>query len=355
MSRTLLASSRPLLAWLRADTAWSKLPLSLRARITWQAHWGSVNARLSEAAMQNKAPLADPMFIVGPWRSGTTVMHELLAAATGWPTPQTWQCMNACTFQLSRPSAASAALARPMDGLEIRADSPQEDEFALLSLGVDSAYRAFWMPARIGQLAHTLDPAWWQAHRQWLAPWETFLRGVAKGADAPLLLKSPNHCFRLPAIAERFPGLRAVWMARPAAEVYASNRKMWRAMFAQHGLTPERDATALDEFLAAALERSAEVLDWCARTLPRNRFAVVTLQALRQQPETTMRNLWSRIGSGAPLDEAALHAAMARTASGRIDRYDAEAFTPMAQHAIDRLEEAQSNLISGSSTALDIG
>ena len=68
-----------------------------------------------------------------------------------------------------------------------------------------------------------------------------------------------------------------------------------------------------------------------------------------------MRNLWSRIGSGAPLDEAALHAAMARTASGRIDRYDAEAFTPMAQHAIDRLEEAQSNLISGSSTALDIG
>lgn len=160
--------------------------------------------------------------------------------------------MNACAFQLGRPAPNGAALARPMDGLEIRADSPQEDEFALLTLGVDSAYRAFWMPQPLGELMHTLDPAWWQANPQWLEPWEAFLRGVLRktpDARQPLILKSPNHTYRLPAIARRFPRVHATWMARPAARVFFSNRKMWHMMFAMHGLP----GSAVDD---AALDRS---------------------------------------------------------------------------------------------------
>ena len=91
-------------------------------------------------------------------------MHELLTAATGWPTPLTWQCMNATAFQLLPAPPAQSGVARPMDGLEISPLSPQEDEFALLSLGVDSAYRGFLMPERLPELLHTLDPAYWQRH-----------------------------------------------------------------------------------------------------------------------------------------------------------------------------------------------
>ena len=99
-----LALTPPLLAWLRQDPSWSSLPWAWRAAQRWRAAWSGLNARQSEALANPAIPLQDPVFIVGPWRSGTTVMHELLTAATGCATPLTWQCMNAPAFRLaSRP------------------------------------------------------------------------------------------------------------------------------------------------------------------------------------------------------------------------------------------------------------
>ena len=343
-----LALSRPLLQWLRQDPAWRRLPIALRAQLQWQAGWGSVNARLSGAIARGasqQAPLQDPLLIVGPWRSGTTVMHELLVAATGCATPLTWQCMNACAFQLGAPRRATATLARPMDGLEIRHDSPQEDEFALLTLGVPSAYRGFWMPHRMGELHATLAPDFWLDDTAWLPVWEAFLRGVlhsgSSAARQPLILKSPNHSFRLQAILRRFPGARVLWMARSAGDVLASNRKMWCAMFERHGLTPA-DGAPLDEFLAAALDAAARVLGWCEAHVPAAQWAVVRHEALVAAPQETTRAVCRHLVPEIVVDEAALARAVAQTAGGRIERYAAASAEPLATaRAIELLDAAQ--------------
>ena len=343
-----LGLSRPLLHWLRQDAAWPQLAAVLRARIAWQAGWGSLNARLSQALDRSAADqpaLQDPVLIVGPWRSGTTVMHELLTAASGCTTPLTWQCMNACAFQLGAPRAATAALARPMDGLQIRHDSPQEDEFALLTLGVPSAYRGFWMPHRIGQLHDTLSAAYWLADPSWLPVWEAFLRGVlrSRGAAArqPLILKSPNHSFRLPAILRRFPKARVVWMARRGSDVLASNRKMWRAMFDAHGLTPP-DHAALDAFLAAALRGATQSLEWCGEHLPPAQWCVVRHEALLATPQATVQAVCRQLAGGLAIDATALERAVAATAKGRVERYDAlTTIDPVTEHAVQQLDAAQ--------------
>lgn len=353
-----LTLSRLLLNWLREDPAWRKLPIALRAQIQWQAGWGSVNTRLCSALAHGAADpvlLQDPLLIVGPWRSSTTVMHELLVAASGCATPLTWQCMNACAFQLGSPRAATASLARPMDGLEIRNDSPQEDEFALLTLGVPSAYRAFWLPQRIAELQHTLDLDYWVDNPDWLPVWESFLRGVLRSAGTaarqPLILKSPNHSFRLPAILRRFPRARVVWMARSATDVLASNRKMWRAMFERHGLTPI-DAAALDAFLAAALDACAHSLAWCEEHLPPAQWAVVDHASLVAAPQPSLRALCRHLLRDLPFDEAALALAVARTARGRIERYaDASHEHADATAAVQRLDAAQARAITRFSPA----
>lgn len=348
-----LALSRPLLAWLRRDPTWTQLPRTQRARLAWQAGWGSLNARLSTAAAAAEGPpLRDPLLIVGPWRSGTTVMHELLVAATGLPTPQTWQCMNACAFQLGRAPRTGLALARPMDGLEIRADSPQEDEFALLTLGVASAYRAFWMPHRIGELLPTLQPQYWLEEPGWLPTWEAFLRGVLRSlgtveGDQPLILKSPNHSFRLPAILRRFPRAGVVWMARPAAEVFQSNLKMWQAMFAQHGLT-EVDQAKLEQFLAQALQISAAVLEDCVGGLPRTQWCAVSQQALQHDGERIAMQLAARFAPQRPLQPEALRLALQTTGRGRIDRATRGPWRGEIATAIAALDAAQAAAIAAS-------
>jgi omega-hydroxy-beta-dihydromenaquinone-9 sulfotransferase len=339
-----LALSRPLLAWLRTDPAWPTLPGALRARLVWQATWGSVNARLGGATANGAAALDDPLLVLGPWRSGTTVMHELLVAATGCAAPLTWQCMNACAFELGAPPRRGLALARPMDGLEVRANSPQEDEFALLTLGVASSYRAFWMPHRLSELGATLDASYWLDDAAWWPVWHSFLLGVLRragpGAAQPLILKSPNHTWRMAAIRRRHPGAREVWMLRDPVQVFHSNRKMWSAMFAAHALSAPRDGE-LDDFLCRALHGAAaalrETIDGAADP---SRVCFVPHDALLTRPAAVIDSLIERLRLPRAADSRGLRDALQRVARGRIERHDA-ALPLLARSACEALAEQQ--------------
>ncbi len=353
------ALSLRLLQWLKADAAWRLLPARTRARLVWSASLGSVNLRLSRlVAAQEAAPaVADPILIVGPWRSGTTVMHQLLAAASGLPTPRTWQCMNACAFALAGRPPVSREIMRPMDALTITTDSPQEDEFALLSCGVDTSYRAFLMPHRIAELHSTLDQAHWLANTTWLDDLEAFMRATLLSDPAgprtgepgrPMLLKSPNHTFRLQAFSRRFPAMRLVWLLRDAEEVFLSNRRMWKSMFERHGLT-RADHGALDDFLAAALDASADAIQSCLDgELAGASWRAVDMSSLRRDPRQTTRETWTALSlgdGGAHLDEHALEAACVALASGEgaQRRLPEDAIPQRARAAIGRLDAAQAS------------
>jgi len=336
----LLQLNRELLQWLRTDGAWRALPLARRARLHWMAALASLNQRLAGAQLRDAPPLQDPVFVLGPWRSGSTVMHELLVAASGLPTPQTWQCMNAPAFLLSRPPAAGRREARPMDGLTVGADSPQEDEFALLSLGADSLYRAFWQPARSAELLPLLRAGHWQEQPQWLAPWERFLQGVLQSLGRPgeaLLLKSPNHSLRWAALRQRFPQARAVWMLRDAAAVYHSNLKMWRQMVALHGLTPAPEGV-LEALIADALQALAAALESAMRDARPPHL--VWQQRLREAPRELLVEVCAALQlpctQGAAFDQA-----LEQAAQGRADRYEGQQLPAAAAAAVARLDAVQ--------------
>ena len=348
-----LPLTRELLRWLQQDPAWTGLPWGTRAALQWQAALGSLNAGLAGMARptpidQRATALVDPVLVLGPWRSGTTVMHELLAAATGLATPRTWQCMNATAFTAMPPRRRNAtAVARPMDGLAIHAQSPQEDEFALLTLGADSAYRGFLMPHRLAELAPTLSPAYWLAQPQWLAPWERFLTDVLRStpqARQPLLLKSPNHSFRLAAILRRFPRTRGVWMLRDATAVYHSNLKMWRTMFARYGLTAPLPG-ALEDFIALALQSCADILAVQSQSWTQGGWALVQQSRLRNDAAAVVREVLARLELPSTVDEPALAAALAATALGREQRYDNAPLPAAAERAVRALDAAQSQAL----------
>ena len=348
MAHRRLPITPPLLEWLRTDPAWAALPWTERCTLRWLSALGGWNAQASRAAGPPPAALAAPLLVLGPWRSGTTVLHELLVAATGWPTPRTWQCLDPAAFRLRRaPPAAGTlpALARPMDGLPIDALSPQEDEFALLGLGVLSAYRAFLMPHRLDALHESLDPAYWLTDDAWWAPWLDFLHGVLAGRGPQrLVLKSPNHLFRLRALVRRWPELGAAWVVREPAEVLASNRKMWRAMFDAYALTPA-DNNALDRFLLRALDRTGDMLQWAVQTMPRSQLVVVEHAALRHSPEVVARASLHRLGLPA-IDSAAIARTVERMSRGRIDRYVQTPADDRAVTVLHKLAAAQQAALS---------
>ena len=110
-----------------ATTLMSGLSTVLSSVETW---------RYDRAIAATELP-ADPIFILGHWRSGTTFLHELLALDTEQLAyPNTFEVMSPQTFLsteplLSRWLAQLVPDHRPMDNMRIGIHSPQEDEFAI--------------------------------------------------------------------------------------------------------------------------------------------------------------------------------------------------------------------------------
>lgn len=305
MSKPRLLSGAPALAqWTLAGGRSSRAPWAWRAQLRWQAWWFERLQRQQTARLPPPRPQRDPVFVLGLWRSGTTLLHEWLTALPGHASPATWQCFNPASFALTGPpSDLDAQLPRPMDGGHIRVGAPQEDEFALLLQGAPSLYRGFVDPRRLAALiGEVLDGD----DRSWIGAWLQFLAGVETQAGGQrLVLKSPNHSFRVRTLAEIFPTARFVWIGRPATQVWRSNLKMWRAMFDAYALWP-CPPSALEAFLAQCVQRYVEQLQWAVAHLTAERVQWVEFDELYNSAPALLRRLWKGFGAADTLDDAAI-------------------------------------------------
>jgi omega-hydroxy-beta-dihydromenaquinone-9 sulfotransferase len=280
-----LFGARALADWVFAGGAPQRRIPGHRWRAGWQAWWFEHHWRTEESRLAQLPNPADPLFITGLWRSGTTALHELLRAASSWPTPLTWQCFNPSTCFLTAPPRQDASTSRPMDEGRVTTLGAQEDEFALLLLGEPSVYRGFIDPRRLRASGERL----WRQQEGELTRWQQFVRGVAAAADpgTRLLLKSPNHSFRLPLLCRWFPRCQFVWLGRHTGEVLASNARMWQAMCARYALW-DCPPGQLEEFLRDMLRACVDVLEWCLTHLTREQFLWVDFEALRTDPRTVL-------------------------------------------------------------------
>lgn len=341
---SLSALSGEMLAWVRAGGRPTRGDWRHRLLLPWQSFWFERHRTMSRRLGHASAPPStDPVFILGMWRSGTTLLHELLGACPALIAPTTWQCLHPSVFRLRRAPAGARSAPRPMDGLAVTATSPQEDEFALLALGVPSVYRGFLDPRRLPELSAWLDPAAWSvaAPPGWLELWQEFLVDVAGEREGRLLLKSPSHTFRLRALTQAFPGASYVWIVREPTELWRSNLEMWRSMFRTYALWDWDEAT-LAEFLTVVLQQAARCLAIAVAELPPERLVVLELDRLTRSPLESARAVNARLGLAPWADMAEPIARRAKQlADHRRTPYAGAELSPRVQGTLDALRVVQ--------------
>jgi len=180
-----------------------------------------------------------PVFIVGHWRTGTTLLHELLACDPRLAAPTTYDCFAPHHFLLTRrwlPRLVGrlAPARRPMDAMAAGPDRPQEDEFALCLLGEPSPYERVAFPNRPATGTLDLSPA---AARRWKRTFYRLVQALTiANSGRRLVLKSPPHTARIPTLLELFPDARFVHLVRDPFAVYPSTLHLWRVLWTAHGL-----------------------------------------------------------------------------------------------------------------------
>lgn len=251
-----------------------------------------------------RANYRNAIVILGYWRSGTTLLHELLCLDDRFTYPTTHACMNPHHFLLGEagpPAREGAGIQRPMDEMEIRPDSPQEDEFALLSLGARSPYEALLIPRNLPKALKLADPRDLSPgdEKRWREVFQGFLAGVSvRGGGRPIILKSPTHGFRVAALRELLPDARFILIVRDPWTTFESVVGMWRKMFELYAIEPTPTDDEIREAVIADRPRFDAKLAAGTIGLPENRYRAITYESLVADPAGVIERLYKQLELG---------------------------------------------------------
>jgi hypothetical protein len=210
----------------------------LRERL-WAQQWFEENPAI------RRRPIAPPVVVVGPMRSGTTRLHRLLAADARFAHLRMFETMcpvpppSRVNRRDRRPWVAALSL-----GLLHRANpatavvhptgpmAPEEELGLLVASAWGMKHEAQWRVPGYARWCEAEDATPAYAHMADLLRLTGWLRD--EDPDKPWLLKTPQHMLDLPALLRVFPDARIIFTHRdPAAVVGSSCSLAWNQMSLQ--------------------------------------------------------------------------------------------------------------------------
>jgi len=251
-----------------------------------------------------KVPHA-PIFVVGHWRTGTTLLHELLILDERFTCPDTAQCFMPCHFLLSEEFFKHylwflMPQKRPMDNMPAGWERPQEDEFALCLLGRPSTYADVAFPNRPPQHPGALDLSGLTPRElaEWKRTFRRFVQALTLRDPRRLVLKSPPHTARIRVLLELFPDARFVHIKRDPYVLFASTVNLWRSMGKKHGFQTPRNGPALEEKVLREFRVIYERLEEGKMLIPPGRFCEVRYEELTKDLVGGVRRVYEGLGLG---------------------------------------------------------
>lgn len=252
-----------------------------------------------------------PVFIIGHWRSGTTLLHTLMSLDRRFG--------YLCNSQALLPNAMfmrnkllrgivdfHLMPKRPMDDVPLSPESPQEEEFALASLFGQGAYLGWYFPEKFASyfekyaLLEGMDAAErasFSANYKWLVQKMT----VANGGK-PLVLKNPVNTGRVEFLLELFPKAKFVYLHRDCAEVYHSTLRLHTKLIEQFSFQ-DRLPDGLEQFTIDFYRRLIQKYETEKALIPAGQLVETTYESLTQRPLDTLAGIYE--GLGLPNFEAA--------------------------------------------------
>lgn len=243
-----------------------------------------------------------PLFILGHWRSGTTLLHYLFSQDTSqFQFANTYQVVNPRTFltteaAFTRRFARLVPATRPMDNMRLSFQTPQEDEFAPLLMTCCSPYLGISFPKRIEHYSRYLT--FHQATADELETWKRafvwFCKKLSLNSQATLLLKSPPHTARVRLLLEMFPEARFVHIHRDPYRVFQSQRHFFdTAIWYTYLQKPNLET--IDDGILQRYQTMYDAFFEDQHRIPDSRYCEVRFEDLERDPVQVMRGIYDRL------------------------------------------------------------
>ena len=261
--------------------------------------------------------------ICGLPRTGSTLLHRLLASSPEVTSTLSWETSYPLPFPGESPDAElrkKKARDRYEMFLEmapdfgdihtIEWDGPEEDVILLDRTFTSMSYDSFYWVPTYGLWLREFDQA--PAYRD-LKEWLQVLQWQSPDRDGkPWMLKSPHHLTAVDTVLDTFPGCKVVMTHRSPTKAVPSYASMVCAISGQYSAEVDPKAVGpywRDRFVTALREYAV------VRAARPERFVDVTFQDTVSDPVGTATKVMGELGL--PADRDALEAYMTRNEEQR--------------------------------------
>lgn len=243
-----------------------------------------------------------PVFILGHWRSGTTMLHNLMSLDPQVTFPNLYQCVNPGHFLLTERVLAPLTKrflpkTRPMDNITTGWDEPQEEDIALALDCLISPYLMTAFSDRREVYERYFDPRdMTESERTlWKQSFLRLLKKITYRKNSSIVTKTPAHTFRISTLLEMFPEARFVYIKRDPYAVYQSTLHLRKTMFTENCLGPP-DFSSNEEDMLYFYEKCIRTYEDTKGLIPSGRLHEIRFEDLEQDPLGQIHQIYQTLG-----------------------------------------------------------
>ncbi|MDD6262548.1 MAG: sulfotransferase [Clostridiales bacterium] len=256
--------------------------------------------------IKRSAPIHDPVFIIGHWRSGTTYLQNILSRDPqfAWCDPVSTTTLSISQLlrkPLTKFESKVLKTARPMDNMIYRIDLPIEDTFGLATISPYSiihmiAFPIYYRQYLPGAFVADLSPkalASWKRSYTYLINKLTWFYGGKQ-----LMLKSPDNTAHIRQLLELYPDSSFVNIHRDPYTTVMSTIHMFKRQMDILRLSrlPDGDIDViLEDTIIYIFGRMYRELFELEPELPENRIISIAYEDLTRDPYTCLSDIYSRL------------------------------------------------------------
>lgn len=245
-----------------------------------------------------------PVFILGYWQSGHSLMHYWMADNPQFATTSLLHCALPSCWATVEPLAhwilrRRSGKTRVVDSLPMSADGPQGDELAMANLTDLSIYHGYSFPRSYETLfrravlfekvsAEEIDE-WKQCYRRLLqkVAWHT--------GRSRLLSRNAANTGRVRQLLELFPSAKFIHLHRNPYRVFAAQEPKWRSLCDLWALqTPNIEQLVADTLRLYPILMQRFLAD--RALIPAGQLAEVRYEDLLTDPISTLRRVHAELG-----------------------------------------------------------
>lgn len=243
-----------------------------------------------------------PLFILGHWRSGTTLLHNMLTKDPSAAFLTTYQSVfpnNLASKWLFRTfMRINMPDKRPSDGVALNIDFPQEDEFAFSNMQWNAYYNFFYIPKNYTtyydksvhhkNLSEKEISLWYKSYD------ELIKKAIIETKGDRVIFKNPVNTARIDKLLKLYPDAKFLYIYRNPITVFFSTQKFFQQLYPTLWLH-EVDKRFIDEMIFDVYNRLMDDYLEMKSLIPEGNLMEIKYEHFEQNPVDELKHIYTHL------------------------------------------------------------